>query len=258
MADTNTTNLSLTKPEVGASADSWGTKLNTNFDSIDALFDTGAYLKVTKGGTGAGTAANARTNLGAAKSGANSDITSLTGLTTALSVAQGGTGATSISSGALVRGNGTSGFSAASAADIVSAIGSTAVTNATNATNATNPASGGSFITSSNIGSQSVASSNAVVLSNSSNVNLVDFAVGTTVVIYLGSGIPGSTSPTIANRNAGPPPGYIVIAGNESFNTSSGVFSTTLSGTWRARGYFAPYNSYAGTAEYWQLYTRTA
>jgi hypothetical protein len=38
-------------------------------------------LVVTKGGTGANNAASARTNLGAAASGANSDITSLTGLT---------------------------------------------------------------------------------------------------------------------------------------------------------------------------------
>ena len=37
-----------------------------------------------------------RTNLSAAKSGANNDITSLTGLTTALSIAQGGTGATTL------------------------------------------------------------------------------------------------------------------------------------------------------------------
>jgi hypothetical protein len=48
-------------------------------------------VPIAKGGTNASTAAAARTNLGAAASGANGDITSLMGLTTPLSISRGGT-----------------------------------------------------------------------------------------------------------------------------------------------------------------------
>jgi hypothetical protein len=68
---------------------------STDATTVSQLTTAGAtYLLKASNLSDVANATTARGNLTAAKSGANSDITSLTGLTTPLSVAQGGTGVT--------------------------------------------------------------------------------------------------------------------------------------------------------------------
>jgi hypothetical protein len=120
-------------------------------DGVDVVLADTANISlpvlISQGGTGSSTASGARINLGAtsignalftavdeatartaiiaAKSGANSDITSLTGLTTPLSVSRGGTGATTFTANRILKGNGASAVSASILVDDGSKIGVT-------------------------------------------------------------------------------------------------------------------------------------
>jgi hypothetical protein len=207
MADTTTTNVSLTKPEVGASADTWGTKINTNFDTLDSLFTTGPALLITKGGTGATTASGARTALGLGTVAVEDTVP----------VAKGGTGATSITSGALIKGAGTSAFSAASAADIVGQIGSTAVTNATNASTVTT-------VTTNQV-LAAIASAN---VGDVGTYALVEYASAGNNTLNAGDVVSGSNLRYCGVQT------HISIG----FNVlDAGSYGSTLSGSWRIMGY---------------------
>ena len=110
----STDTFTIVRGQDGTSAAAWsaGDKVELRLTRIDLLnfpqLDSTNTFALAQTFTAAPVftdQSGTRTAMAAAKSGANSDITSLTGLTTPLSVAQGGTGQSSYTNGQLLIGN---------------------------------------------------------------------------------------------------------------------------------------------------------
>jgi hypothetical protein len=192
-------------------------------------------------------ATTSRTNLVAAKSGANSDITSITGLTTPLTVAQGGTGAATLTANNVLLGNGTSApqFVAPSTTGNVLTSNGTTWTSAAGAyalTSGTAVAStSGTSIDFTSIPSwvKRITIMFDSVSTNGTTQPLFQLGAGsvtTSGYVTTSTRLQDSVSPAVASSTAG----FILNGGSASNAISGAIQISNLTGNvWVAQGVFA-------------------
>jgi hypothetical protein len=224
-----------------------GTEINTEFVNIQTAIATKADLaSPTFTGNVTGTfVGNVTGNVTGNVSGTAANVTGT------VAVANGGTGATSFTSGALLKGAGTGAVAAASAADIVAQIGSTAVANATTAANGGVTSVNGSTgaVTIAAVPSSISAIGSVVMAAHASTGNLLpgDTIAGsslyypstiTLVATQIFTEGPGGGFAGVPQTGVFPGAGAYPFGGSQklsSGNTGYVVPSghTALSGTWR-------------------------
>jgi trimeric autotransporter adhesin len=223
--------------------------ISTSASPSFAGLSLGSPLTVGNGGTGATTGAGARTNLGAAASGANSDITSLSGLTTALSVVQGGTGLSTLTANQLLfassstsvsqLANGASGLclmsngvsSAPSFQTCTGAGGVSSIDGLSGAVTLANSTGAGSTVTISNAAADGLTK--GIATFNSSNFSAAGGVINTIQDINTGASptFANITVTTVVNTNTITPSSGLTIGATGQSFTLQGSAASTITAT---------------------------